>query len=455
MKNYVKKLLKKLCWLIIPMAMVGCDLLGGAGGGNGSITVNTVPTGARVMVNGQSQGSSPTEVTGLLPGNHLISISKEGYNDSRQSVSLSSGQRDVVDVSLEPLQGLVLITSEPPQADVQVDGVFKGKTPLLINDFPLGEHNVQVAAEGHNAKQISVTATDRRPQRHQVELDSDSGRVSFSSTPGGATVFIDGRNSGVTPVTVSRIAQGAHEVEYKLEGYQDYRDSLTISSGMVDRMSAVLTPLPGGLSITTIPNGARIYINNEFRGQAPLDITELAVGEYRVRAESEGYEPDARSLTVNNGQVTREEFRFIKNSGSLHIITVPAGVQVFVDGEAAGVTRAGRSNAISEPFEVDLLAQGEHELQLIKKGYTHRGRKFFVQSDKVTALTETLDRMFIPDVRIHMGDSADENIEGVLIEKHRNGDVTIEVGKGIRRTIPRSKIKQIEPLRVGSQLEDR
>ena len=66
-------------------------------------------------------------------------------------------------------------------------------------------------------------------------------------------------------------------------------------------------------------------------------------------------------------------------------------------------------------------------------------------------MTETLERMFVPDVRVHLGDSADENIEGVLIEEHRNGDVTIEVAKGIRRTIPRIKIKKLEPLKVGPQ----
>lgn len=444
-------LLKYCAVFLLPVFFVGCDLTGSSTGGSGQITINTEPSGARVLVNGSSQGSSPSEVGDLLPGNHLINISKEGYKDARRSIALKPGQRDVIDIKLEPLHGLVLIQTDPPDAEIKVDGISRGKSPLLINDFPLGEHTVSVEANGFNPKEIAVAVEDRRPVKHMISLDSDSGRVTFNSQPNGATVFIDGRNSGVTPVTVNRISQGQHDIELKLEGYRDYREQINVTSGLVDRLNAVLTPLPGGMYLTSIPSGARVYIDNEFRGETPLELNDMDVGEYRVRAESEGYEPDARTLSVMNGQITREEYRFIKNSGSLHIITIPAGVQVFVDGEAVGVTRTGRGNAISEPLEVELLAQGEHRLQLVKKGYSHRPRKFFIQADKITALTETLERMFVPDVRVHLGDSADENIEGVLIEEHRNGDVTIEVAKGIRRTIPRIKIKKLEPLKVGPQ----
>jgi hypothetical protein len=60
-----------------------------------------------------------------------------------------------------------------------------------------------------------------------------------------------------------------------------------------------------------------------------------------------------------------------------------------------------------------------------------------------------MTRLFIPDFRIKTGDGPDEMSEGVLIQKHRNGDITIEVAPGIRRTIPKSKIVETEFIRIG------
>ncbi|MFP6907002.1 MAG: PEGA domain-containing protein [Verrucomicrobiota bacterium] len=433
----------------------GCDQGASSGSaiGTGRIMVTTTPEGARILCNGESQGVSPVEITGLLGGRHLIVVEKEGFIEARKTVEIKPGQREGAEFILETELGMALLHSEPQGAEVEVDGAARGVTPLLLTDLSLGQHRVTMEFSGFSPREIVIDTEDRRPQRYLVSLASDSGKVTFNSTPSGASVFIDGRNIGNTPVTQDRIAKGSHEVEFRMDGFADYKESLTIQSGTVDTMSAVLEPKPGSLRIVTIPDGARVYVNNEFRGEAPIELTDLAPGDYRVRTEVEGYEPDVKTVTVQNGRETIEEFRFIKNSGTLQLSTVPAGVQVFIDGQSHGDSKARGANTLSEPMRIDLLAQGEHRLQLVKKGFSYRSRKFFIQMDKITTLTEKMTRLFIPDFRIKTGDGPDEMSEGVLIQKHRNGDITIEVAPGIRRTIPKSKIVETEFIRIGEAIQ--
>jgi hypothetical protein len=51
--------------------------------------------------------------------------------------------------------------------------------------------------------------------------------VSFSSSPTGATVFVDNQQLGVTPVTVKLSRKDHHMVRLEMAGYQPYETKLT------------------------------------------------------------------------------------------------------------------------------------------------------------------------------------------------------------------------------------
>jgi len=150
-----------------------------------------------------------------------------------------------------------------------------------------------------------------------------------------------------------------------------------------------------------------------------------------------------------------EEFQMVRNSGTLQLVTRPAGVRVSVDGEYVGTTTApeGRTDRVSLPLQVDMLSRGSHTLQLVREGYTFENKRFFIQKDKVTALEETLERRFIPDVLVRTGEGQDRTITGVLIRKHLNGDLEVEIRPGVFRTILAGEILSVEPLKQEEELE--
>ena len=60
------------------------------------------------------------------------------------------------------------------------------------------------------------------------------------SRPAGATVFIDGRQAGTTPLTLPGVSVGAHAVRLELEGYQRWSASVQVAASDQNRVTASL-----------------------------------------------------------------------------------------------------------------------------------------------------------------------------------------------------------------------
>jgi hypothetical protein len=408
--------------ILFPLTLLGLLLVAGCSKPkvpSGDLFVTSNPSGAIVEVNDQVMGPTPLQKSGVPAGPLLVVIRKDGFETDRQSVTLSSGNRAVVESTLRPLQGLVLVESTPPGAAVTLGDAFVGTTPVALHTVPLGQHRARLVLAGFRDKEIEFKVENRIPQRVVVDMTSTSGSLVVDSTPIGATVFVDGRNEGPTPASISKVPEGQRDIVVQMPGYEPYRATVTVMPGEAARVDASLTPLPGGLGVVTIPNAARIYINGEFKGVAPINLPDIPPGAYSVRAELRGHAEESRTVNIGRGERLIEEFRLVRNSGLLQIVTRPAGVRVNINGEFMGVTqpRDKDTDVMSQPLQIDMLSQGSHTLQLVRQGYEFETKRFFITKDQVTALDETLKRLFIPNTLVRTGAAQDNVITGVLVRK--------------------------------------
>jgi len=78
---------------------------------------------------------------------------------------------------------------------------------------------------------------------------------------------------------------------------------LASGSTVVDE-SLVGTVLPetGSLRVSSQPSGAKILLNNSFKGHAPIDITGVAPGKYGVLGSLDGYISQGKKVRVNSGR---------------------------------------------------------------------------------------------------------------------------------------------------------
>ncbi len=412
----------------------------------GQIHVNVTPDGANLTCNGQPTSSTPTTLDNMPAGDHLLIATKPGYQESRQTISLLAGQRINVEIALEPITGLVIVQSEPPGAAIEIDGAYYGETPLLLKDLALGSYRMKLSVQGFRAREVPMEIKDRTPQKILVALESDAGSLTVNSDPQGANLILNGISKGTTPCSVGRIPEGETTIQLTLDGHKPYHHTIRLTAGQTETIQAVLEPLPAKLTIVSRPTGARIYVENQFRGTAPVTLNALPPGEYRLRAEKEGCEMMARTVELELGQDLTEEFRLSGNTGTIEISTEPSDVTVYVDGQEAGLTAAKESETdrVSEPFLIEQLAEGKHQVQLSRKGY--KGESFFVavERNETAAFHKRLIKLFIPDCEIVTKNAV---YKGVFIEETPDGIVKLETHPGVIRKFPASEIRFRRPIR--------
>ncbi|MGQ9661694.1 MAG: PEGA domain-containing protein [Kiritimatiellia bacterium] len=409
------------------------------------VRITTDPTDAVVLCDGVTQDPPPLTIRGLAPGEHLIVATKTGYQEERRTITLEPGECLAVDLKLQPICGIVLVHSSPPGAEVEVNGASRGKTPLLLTDLPLGSYRLKISAPGYLTKEIELKLESRVPTKVEASLRSDTATLVVTSEPPGARLLLNGADRGTTPCTVDRIREGDCRVELLLDGYEPYIRELRLAAGQTESLNIVLKPLPAELTVVSIPARARIYVDNQFSGEAPVVLKNLEPGSYRIRAELTGHEPLVRTVTLGRAQRLVEEFRLERNTGNLEIVTEPAGVRVFLDGQEAGMTAAqpDQSDQISDPLRIEMLSAGTHQLKLVRKGYYEIARPVEIEKDKTTTVHEKLKRRFVPDYEVR---TPTEVVRGVLLQIEPNGNVKIELRPGIIRTIPAAEIRSKGPI---------
>lgn len=156
--------------------------------------------------------------------------------------------------------GRVLVRSTPAGADVVVNGERRGLTPLALRDLPLGAYSISVSRAGYTGEQHQVILTAARPSQ-SLEISLVGGRgvsggtvtsstiatpgatigsLMIESRPVGATVFIDGRVAGITPLMLERLSPGAHAVRLERTGYHPWTTTVNVVAGELTRLAASL-----------------------------------------------------------------------------------------------------------------------------------------------------------------------------------------------------------------------
>lgn len=413
------------------------------------LRIITEPTAAEIRVDGHRIGFSPVTAEGLSEGTHLIEAEMDGYRTARTHMDVFNGDQARVQLMLEPLMGLVLIHSVPSGAEVVIRGASVGKTPLMLPDLPLGTHRATLSQEGFLSKTVDIQVENRIPQKLEVALDSDSGVIRFTSQPSGAAVLVNGIQRGVTPCTVDGIPTGQNRVKVALQGHFPFEETVSLYPSQNVDLHAPLRAQPGTLSVVSEPEGAKVYIDNQLMGRTPYTRERVRPGEYRIRVESEGYDTESRTVNITATDSNTLEFRLIKNSGSLLLITEPARVKVLINGRFKGVTKPGESDVVSKPLEVDFLPPGDHVLELVKRGYFDLKAPLKIAADQVHSLHLTLKQRFIPDTLVRRGDRPEDVLTGVVKGRHPNGDIELEVHPGVIVLIPAEDIQQVKPIITG------
>jgi hypothetical protein len=153
------------------------------------------------------------------------------------------------------------VRSTPSRASVTVDGRWRGRTPLTLDDLPLGTHVVRVVQPGYvtvredvtlDARAASKTISPRlvrdargapaapaRPAASAAPV-ATTGSLFVDSRPRGATVYVDGRSVGQTPLSLPEMSIGAHAVRLEMAGKRPWMSTALVKAGAMARVTGSL-----------------------------------------------------------------------------------------------------------------------------------------------------------------------------------------------------------------------
>ena len=162
--------------------------------------------------------------------------------------------------------GRVLVRTSPAGARVFVDGREYGVTPFAVRNLARGGHSVQVVRDGYNTVERRVVLTASQPsQSLSIDLERQGGAVAsprggaqtaspvetessgqftgdlfIVSRPPGASVFMDGKAVGKTPVTLRAVPIGSHAIRLDYDGYRRWSSAVRVVAGQQNRITASL-----------------------------------------------------------------------------------------------------------------------------------------------------------------------------------------------------------------------
>jgi len=230
------------------------------------------------------------------------------------------------------VSGQLSIDSNPQGAQIAIDGKNAASTPTNIASLLPGHHTITISKPGYAAETRSIDVTSGSKSVISVQLTSTTASVAVTTDPAGATVWIDGRDTGkMTPAQISLDKPGNHTFVLKKQGYLDETANANVQIGQMLQLAPTLRPLGvtdeikvggkfkkvfggsetagmGTVSVKTQPKGAQVAVNSRVVDKpSPVEFY-LNPGNYIIDVTMSGFKTVEKVITVEkNGKVVIDE----------------------------------------------------------------------------------------------------------------------------------------------------
>ena len=219
---------------------------------------------------------------------------------------LKPADRPAIQRALEELRqltALVDVRVTPAGADVFVDGVKQGVTPLERMRVDAGTRKLRVTKAGFEPVEKTLEIVSMRDTTVTAELPAEvtTGRLVVREMSGiPVTVFVDGKSVGMAPYEAD-LAPGAHVVEAKSDRVA--AKPRTVEIVKKGRFEVVLetAPLTGKLRIRATPANATVSVDGAASRLGGFE-GDLSLGRHALVVEAPGYARVERLVDVVAGE---------------------------------------------------------------------------------------------------------------------------------------------------------
>jgi hypothetical protein len=184
-------MIEKIALSILILCVFLCGCMTPLPEKTGTVNITSSPSGAEVYFDNEYHGSTPGTINAISPGNHLVEIRKNGYNDWSKNITVMSGSTTSVSTTLVPV--LISVPTTPQ---------FTTAT-LTKKDVP------QIHIDGYWTWPATRIKTNPEPVLVHVE-GSNVGYADARDVTTSANMYFEGRQICWTKVYLGTIKAGEH-----------------------------------------------------------------------------------------------------------------------------------------------------------------------------------------------------------------------------------------------------
>ncbi|TAJ15101.1 PEGA domain-containing protein [Marinilabiliaceae bacterium JC017] len=143
----------------------------------------------------------------------------------------------------------------------------------------------------------------------------EKGTFTISTSPASATVSIDGIPDVTkkTPCTFSQYLCLRYKLRIEKRNYQPLDTIITCNPDTITDYHFTLRSKTGTMQVITMPEGAAVYINDQFVGKTPLNDFPVPCGANAIRLEAAGYGKLEQTYVVDEEKTLQILKDFTKN----------------------------------------------------------------------------------------------------------------------------------------------
>ena len=310
--------------------------------------------------------------------NPVFSLSSKGYEKIIQTIP-QENKGKFHEVLMTELPGILNVNIKKKNEDTQwfLDEKFIHQGEKLEISLPAGQYNLEVNNPFFEKKKTDVIIEKGEPNNLDLELNNINGFIKINSEPANASVYINKKKIGQTPI-IFKDQGGKFMIEVLKENYEKINETLIITNeNKVNQRNYILELIEAKLKVTTKPQGGNLNINGLVY-QTDKFINLKSNKEYIVSYEKPGFKKKSLNLNLKPNEERTEIINLEEEYGIIEIISQPEA-EIWINGKLSGKT----------PKLVELRTI-QQTIEVRKKNFRSVTNKILPKADKKKVLNINL-----------------------------------------------------------------